>query len=95
MAVLVSLRSGACQPGTQTGEFIVTVPVGSATSKIPDRASRIERINNWVAAVLSVEGGSCSGWTRGTRRISRVRYAASRFATKSARRPKELDVSEV
>ena len=43
------------------GEFIVTVPVGSATSKIPDRASRVERINNWIAAVLSVEGGNCSG----------------------------------
>ena len=36
---------------------MVTVPVGSATSKTPDRASRIELINNWVAAVLSVEGG--------------------------------------
>ena len=61
MAALVSLRSGACQPGTQTGEFMVTVPVGSVTSKIPDRASRVERIDNWVAAVLSVEGGNCSG----------------------------------
>ena len=57
MAALVSLRSGACQPGTQTGEFMVTIPVGFATSKISYRVSRIERINNWVAAVLSVEGG--------------------------------------
>ena len=56
MAALVSLKSGACQPGTQTGEFMVTVPVGSATSKIPDRASRPERMNNWVAAVLSWRG---------------------------------------
>ena len=47
--------------GDPNGKFMVTVPVGSASSKIPDRASRIERINNWVAAVLSVEGGGCSG----------------------------------
>ena len=73
---------------------MVTVPVGSATSKIPDRASRIERVYNWVAAVLSVEGGDCSGLTRETQRISRVRYASCKFATKSARRPKELDVLE-
>ena len=55
----------------------------------------MEWINSWVAAVLSVEGGNCSGWTRGTRRISRVRYAACKITTKSARRPKELDVFEV
>ena len=60
MAAVVSLRSGACQPGTQTGEFMVTVLVGSATSKIQDRVSRIKRINIWVAVVLSVEGGNCS-----------------------------------
>ena len=40
---------------------IVTVPVGSATSKIPERASRMERINNWVAAVLSAAGGELQG----------------------------------
>ena len=56
MAALVSLKSGACQPGTQTGEFMVTVPVGLATSRIPDRVSRPERINTWVAAVLSWRG---------------------------------------
>ena len=60
-AALVSLRSGACHPETQTEASIVTVPVGSATSKIPERASRMEQINNWVAVVLSVEGGGCSG----------------------------------
>ena len=27
----VSLRSGACQPETQVGDFIVTEPDGSAT----------------------------------------------------------------
>ena len=43
--------------GDLTGEVRVTVPVGSATLKIPESASRIERINNWVAAVLSAEGG--------------------------------------
>ena len=58
---LVSFRRGAFQPETQMGESIVTVPVGSATSKIPESASRIERINSWVAAVLSAEGGNCSG----------------------------------
>ena len=61
IAALVSLRSGACHPETQTEASIVTVPVGPATSKIPERASRMERINTWVAAVLSVEGGDCSG----------------------------------
>ena len=45
IAALVSFRSGAFHPETQTGESIVTVPVGSATSKIPERASRMERIN--------------------------------------------------
>ena len=55
------LESGACQPGTQTREFMVTVPVRSATSKIPGKASRIERINNWDAAVPSMEEGNCSG----------------------------------
>ena len=38
----VSLRSGACQPGIQVGDLIVTEPDGSARPKIPDRASRIE-----------------------------------------------------
>ena len=37
IAALVNLRSGACHPGTQTDEVKVTVPVGSATSKIPER----------------------------------------------------------
>ena len=56
----------------------------------------MERINNnWVPAVLSVEGGNCKGWTRGTRRISNVRYTACKLATKSARKPKELDEFEV
>ena len=76
------------------GEVRVTVPVGSATSKIPESASRMERINNWVAAVLSAEGGNCKGRTHGTRRIC-VRYAACKLAAKSARRPKELDEFEV
>ena len=43
------------------GEVRVTVPVGSATSKIPESASRMEQINNWVAAILSAEGGNCRG----------------------------------
>ena len=73
MAALTSLRRGACHPGTQTGECIVTVPVGSVTSKILERASRMERIKRWVAALRSAEGGNCSGRTRRTRRISRVR----------------------
>ena len=37
-----SLRSGVCQPETQVGDLIVTEPDGSATSKMPERASRME-----------------------------------------------------
>ena len=61
MAALVNLRSGVCHPGTQTGEVGVTAPVGSATSKLPESASRIERINSWVAAVLSAGEGKLEG----------------------------------
>ena len=61
IAALVSLRRGAFHPDTQTGESIVTVPVGSATSKIPESASRLERISSWVAAVRSAEGGNWRG----------------------------------
>ena len=39
-------EEGFIPPRDQTGESIVTVLVGSATSKIPERASRVERINN-------------------------------------------------
>ena len=39
---LVSLRSGACQPETEVGDLIVTEPDGSATSKMPERASRMD-----------------------------------------------------
>ena len=55
----------------------------------------MERMNNWVAAVLSAEGGNCIGLIRGTRRMSRVRYAACMFATKSALGPKGLEVLDV
>ena len=51
---LVSLRSGACQPETQVGDLIVTEPDGSATSKMPERVSRMECTKRCVAAVLSV-----------------------------------------
>ena len=61
IAALVSFRRGACHPWTQTGEVRVTVPEGSATSKIPESASRMERISNWVAAVRSAEGGNWRG----------------------------------
>ena len=50
----VSLRSGACQPETQVGDFVVTEADGSATSKMPERASRTECTKSCVAAVLSV-----------------------------------------
>ena len=51
---LVSLRSGACQPETQVGDLVVTEPDGSATSKMPERASRMECTKSCVATVLSV-----------------------------------------
>ena len=51
---LVSLRSGACHPGTHVGDLKVTAPDGSATSKIPDNASLIECIRSRVAVILSV-----------------------------------------
>ena len=51
----MSFRSGACQPGTQMGDIMVTEPDGSATLKMPDRASRIECTRSCVAAVLPVE----------------------------------------
>ena len=50
----MSLRSGACHPGTHVGDVMVTKPDVSATSKIPDRASRVEFTRSYVAAVLSV-----------------------------------------
>ena len=50
----VSLRSGAYQPETQVGDLIATEPDGSATSKMPERASRMECTKSCVAAVLSV-----------------------------------------
>ena len=57
----MSLRGGACQPGTQMENLIVTESNGSATSKMPDRASRIECTRSYVAAVLSVSGNNCKG----------------------------------
>ena len=39
-------EEGCIPPRDPNGESIVTIPVGSATSKIPERASRIERIIN-------------------------------------------------
>ena len=50
----VSLRSGTCQPETHVGDLVVTEPDGSAMSKIPDKASRIDWTRSCVAAVLSV-----------------------------------------
>ena len=73
---LVGLRSGACQPETQVGDLIVTHPDGSATSKMPERASRMECTKSCVAAVLSVWGENCRGWIRGMRRGLSVRYSA-------------------
>ena len=57
----VSLRRGACQPETHVGDLIVTVSDGSATSKIPDKALRIDWTTSCVAAVLPVGGESCRG----------------------------------
>ena len=51
---LVSLRSGACQPETQFGDLTVTEPDGSATSKMPERAPRMEYTKSCVSAGLSV-----------------------------------------
>ena len=42
---------------THEVESTVTVPEGSATSKMPDSASRIERTNSCVPAVRLAEGG--------------------------------------
>ena len=38
----VSLRSGVCQPETHEGDLMDTEPDGSATSNIPEDASRID-----------------------------------------------------
>ena len=57
----VSLRSGACQPETHVGELIVTESDGSATSKISDKALRMNWITSCVAAVLPVGGENCRG----------------------------------
>ena len=70
------LTSGVCQPETQVGDFIVTEPDGSAMSEMPERASRMECTRSCVAAVLSVWEENCKGWTRGTRRVSSVRYSS-------------------
>ena len=53
--------------------------------------------NQQLSCSGSIYGGreKCRDWTRGTRRISKVRYAVCKLATKSARRPKGLDESEV
>ena len=83
----VSLRSGACQPGTQMGDLKVTEPDGSATSKMPDRASLIECTRSCVAAVLPVWGENCRGSTLGTRRVSSVRYSACIFVVKTLSNP--------
>ena len=40
--IFVSLRSGACQPETLEGDLMVIEPDGSATSNIPDKASRMD-----------------------------------------------------
>ena len=50
----VILRSGACQPETQVDDLIVTEPDGLATSKMPERASRMECTKSCMAVVLSV-----------------------------------------
>ena len=76
----MSLRSGACQPETQVGDLIVTEPDGSATSKMSERASRMECTKSCVVAVLSVRGENYKGWIRGTRRVSSVRYSTSILA---------------
>ena len=48
----VNFRRGAYNPRTQVGISKVTVPEGSATSNMPERASRMEFIKSCVAAVL-------------------------------------------
>ena len=78
----MSLRSGACQPETHVGDLIVTEPDGSSTSKIPDKASRIERTRSCVAAFLSVWAENCNGCSLGTRRVSKVRCSACIFEIK-------------
>ena len=79
----VSLRSGACQPETHVGHVMVTETDGSPTSKILDKASRIDWTRSCVAAVLSVWAENCNGCTLGTRRVSSVRYSTCIFETKS------------
>ena len=48
------MRSGACHPEPHVDESMVEIPVGLATLKNPDTASRFGCINSCVAAVLSV-----------------------------------------
>lgn len=52
-------NGGAYRPGTQADESNVTVLHGSATSNIPERASRKEFTKSCVAAVLFTEGANC------------------------------------
>ena len=93
----VNFRRGAYNPRTQVGISKVTVPEGSATSNMPERASRMEFTKSCVAAVLSTEGANCSDWMRGTRRMSSVWYSVCIRATKYARNQgvaEALEVSE-
>ena len=69
------------------GNLIVTELDESATSKIPDRASRIECTRGCAAAVLSVRGEICNDCTLGTRPVSSVRYSACNLAVKARSKP--------
>ena len=62
---------------------MVTEPDGSATSNIPDKASRTDWTMSCVVAVLSVGSENCNSCTLGTRRVLSVRYSACVFETKS------------
>ena len=95
MDALIYFKIETCQSETQDDESNVTVPVGSETSKIPERASHIDRIKSRVTAVLSVEGANCSDSLRGTRYISSVRYSTCTLVTKSALKPGEVEILDV
>lgn len=71
---MTSRKRGAWQPGIQTGESKVTVPVGSATSMIPEKASRIDHTKSWVVAVLSVDGTNWGDWMRGSQKALDLRF---------------------
>lgn len=56
----VTLKNGAYHPGTQAGKYKVTILERTATTKVPERASRMEFAKSCVVAVLSVEGADDS-----------------------------------